>query len=171
MQGFNFWIHAALRSGTLTVHFLFTLPPGKSHSGAGASAPDERVPRQTHDHPPRRHLVQRRTFCDGQHPPLPHPTEHVWSYARCGGASPTFDRRRLLMGAHKRVSALFLSFSAGRGFFLQPQQQRRVCAEISKGPVHLARDGRHRRGDGRFQACGGIPGGLPQPGARGQGAR
>lgn len=169
-QGFHLWIHAALRSGTFTVHFLLTLSPGESHSGAGASTPDERVQWQTHDHPPRGHLVQRWTLSGGQHPPLPHPTELVRNYPCRGGASPTFDCRCCPKGAHQSVSALFLSVSAGRGFFLQPQQQRRVCAENSKSPVHLARDRRHRRGDGRFQARGGIPGGHPQPGARGQGA-
>lgn len=61
-------------------------------------------------------------------------------------------------------------FPSGGGFSLQPEQQRRVCAEDSTSPVRLARKGRHGGGDRGFQARGHVPEGQPQPGGRGQGA-
>lgn len=79
----------------------------------------------------------------------------------------------LLNKAHSNLSsALFLPPRppAGQGFSLQPEQQRRVCAENPTSPVCLARKGRHGGGAGGLQARGRAPEGQPQPGGRRQGA-
>lgn len=64
---------------------LIVLLIGEGDPGSGASTLDESVPGQTHDHPQRRHLTQRRTVNYRQHSPLPHPSELLPRYPGCGG--------------------------------------------------------------------------------------
>lgn len=65
--------------------FVMTSSTGESDSGPGASTPDEPVPGQTHDHPPRRDVIQRWTVTGRQHSPLPHPPELLRRHPSSGG--------------------------------------------------------------------------------------
>jgi len=143
---------------------------GESDSGPGASAPDESVPGQTHDHPHRRNVTQRWTVPERQHSPLPHPAELFQRDPRCGGE---LSASTWVCVDTSSISTSYLCtrVPSGRGLCFQSEHQRCVCAEVPEGFVYVAGSWGQRWGDGGRQVCGGLPGWQCQRSVRGQWAR